>query len=74
MLRRSSLFALAVLFVVSAAAQAGEPVRLANNPALSPDGKWLAFDWAGDVWVVPTVGGAARPVTRHPARDGQPSF
>ena len=33
----------ALIFLV-ATAQVREPIRLANNPALSPDGKMLAFD------------------------------
>jgi tricorn protease len=62
------------LLVLSLPALAAEPIRLANNPSLSPDGKRLAFDWNGDVWVVPTAGGVARPLTLHPARDRQPKF
>ena len=53
---------------------AGEAIRLANHPALSPDGATLAFDWNGDVWSVPTAGGVARQLTRHPARDREPKF
>jgi Tol biopolymer transport system component len=54
--------------------QAGDVIRLANNPSLSPDGATLAFDWNGDVWTVPAMGGVARQLTRHPARDRQPKF
>lgn len=65
----------AVILGLSAlAACAREPIRLANNPALSPDGKLLAFDYLGDIWIVPTAGGAARPLTQHPAKDSQPKF
>lgn len=39
---------------------AREPIRLPNNPSLSPDCKMVAFDWNGDVWIVPTEGGTAR--------------
>jgi len=49
-------------------------IRLANNPGLSPDGKLLTFDWNGDVWIVPSTGGEARPLTTHPARDRDPKF
>src|SRR5262249_47097944 len=49
-------------------------VQLGNNPALSPDGSLLAFDWNGDVWVVPTKGGTARQLTQNPARDTEPRF
>ena len=51
-----------------------EPIRLAADPALSPDGKTLAFAWRGDVWLVPTAGGPARQLTQHPADDRQPAF
>jgi tricorn protease len=64
----------AAILLMSAACPAAEPLLLANNPALSPDGGTLAFDWNGDVWTVPSAGGVARPLTRHPARDRQPHF
>ncbi len=71
--------AVATALVLSAAtpaalAQSPESVRLVNDPALSPDGATIAFAWSGDIWLVPTAGGIARPLTRNPARDGQPSF
>ncbi len=53
---------------------AREPIRLPNNPALSPDGKLLAFDWHGDIWVASSGGGAARQLTTHPGKDSQPKF
>ncbi len=44
-----------------------------SSPALSPDGKWLAFshDYQGnvDVYVMPAEGGIARRLTHHPAID-----
>jgi tricorn protease len=60
--------------VALSSAQGGEAIRLANHPALSPDGKTLAFDWDGDVWSVATAGGVARRLTDHPARDREPRF
>ncbi len=51
-----------------------EPIQLASDPALSPDGKTLAFTWRGDIWLVPTNGGIARQLTQHPASDRQPTF
>src|SRR5262245_47751745 len=55
-------------FLIVATFAAGrEPIRLANNPALSPNGAELAFDWNGDIWSVPTVGGVAKQLTAHPA-------
>jgi tricorn protease len=64
----------ALLLAVPAAAQAGDPIHLANHPALSPDGATLAFDWNGDIWTVPVAGGVARQLTQHPARDREPKF
>ena len=51
-----------------------EPIRLANHPALSPQGEWLAFDWNGDVWLAPSGGGEAKQLTADDARDSQPKF
>ncbi len=68
-------WAACILLIVLASTAAGrEPIRLANNPALSPDGQWLAFDWNGDIWLAPSAGGAARQLTAHPGRDSQPKF
>ncbi len=72
MIRIRSLLVVVLFF--AAGASAGEPIRLANHPALSPDGKTLAFDHLGDIWAVPTAGGTARPLTRHPAKDVTPKF
>jgi len=63
---------LAVTFAVHAAAS--EPMRLAADPALSPDGETLAFVWRGDIWLAPVEGGTARSLTQHEASDRQPAF
>jgi tricorn protease len=68
-----SPFLIAASMALAAPAAAG-PIRLATSPALSPDGSTLAFSWAGDIWSVPVAGGVARPLTRHPGRDREPSF
>jgi len=68
---RSLVFLLA-LAVIPASAR--EPIRLPNNPALSPDGKTLAFDWNGDIWTVPIEGGTARALTTNTAKDTSPKF
>jgi tricorn protease len=70
---RRLIVALALLFSPTLL-DAAEPIRLANNPALSPDGSTLAFSWAGEIWLVPSEGGMARSITRHPSRDLQPRF
>lgn len=62
------------VLLMAAPASAKETLRLVNNPALSPDGSLLAFDWNGDVWTVPTRGGTARQITQNPSRDREPKF
>ena len=47
---------------------------MATAPALSPDGATLAFAWRGDIWLVASGGGVARPWSTHPGRDSQPHF
>lgn len=49
-----------------------ERVAYLRHPALSPDGRTLAFNWSGDIWTVPVEGGHARRLTVHPADDEQP--
>ena len=53
---------------------ADQPIQLADAPALSPDGRTVAFAYAGDIWAASTGGGTARRVTVHPATDGDPHF
>ncbi len=50
------------------------PALGARHPALSPDGDRLAFDWRGDIWIVPMEGGQARRVTDHIAHDAHPRW
>lgn len=48
------------------------PVVGARNLALSPDGERLAFSWQGDLWVCPSSGGRAVPITNHVEMDERP--
>ncbi len=51
-----------------------EPIFGARMPALSPDGKRIAFVWRGDVWVGDAKGGKAIPLTQHVEADAYPRF
>jgi tricorn protease len=59
---------------LAGAAAAQEPIRMARTPDVSPDGKLVAFSYLGDIWVVETIGGIARPVTMHKSHDISPVF
>jgi Tol biopolymer transport system component/C-terminal processing protease CtpA/Prc len=41
-------------------------------PAISPDGSQIAFTYKGDLYLVPSAGGTARPLTSHEAHDYMP--
>src|SRR5690606_33557356 len=60
--------------VLSQAATDSDPIQLASQPCLSPDGKTTVFEWRDDLWAVDTVVGRARRLTAHPARDSYPAF
>ena len=52
---------------------------LTRDPAVSPDGKFIAYasDRSGeslDIWVQPASGGQAVRLTTHPAEDHEPAF
>lgn len=73
--RRSLAFALFVssLACCSALAQLPPPkpapIVGARMPALSPDGKRLAFVYKGDIWVSDAAGGRATSLTRNTEMD-----
>ncbi|WP_193211960.1 S41 family peptidase [Luteolibacter marinus] len=59
--------------VQAAAPDPGE-ILMASWPTLSPDGKFVAFEWRDDLWSVPVGGGLAERLTAHPARDSFPHY
>src|SRR5687768_3306408 len=69
-----AILVLSVVATSALTADASEPVRLASDPALSPDGNVLVFAWRGDLWRVPSTGGTASALTTHPASDRSPLF
>lgn len=44
----------------------------ARYPAISPDGRQIAFTYKGDLYTVPSSGGEAQRITFHPAHDFMP--
>lgn len=53
-------------------ATAQDSPRWMRYPAISPDGKTIAFCYQGDIYSVPTEGGTATRLTTNPAYDYMP--
>jgi TolB protein len=45
-----------------------------TRPAISPDGRWIAFTMLGDVWVARADGMDLRNLTQTPGEDGYPAW
>jgi tricorn protease len=69
-LRRFLACALPALLALSLQAQ-DAPLWL-RYPAISPDGSEIVFSYKGDLFKVPSSGGAAQALTLHEARDFMP--
>lgn len=54
------------------AASAQSAPKWLRYPAISPDGKQIAFTYKGDIYLVPSNGGVATPLTFHSAYDYMP--
>src|SRR6266700_1962704 len=50
-----------LLFAFAGLAQ--DPALWLRYPAISPDGQTILFEYKGDIWSVPSVGGNAMPLT-----------
>ncbi|HEX8724178.1 MAG TPA: PDZ domain-containing protein [Gemmatimonadaceae bacterium] len=68
----SRLFALALLGAAFPAALAAQSTRLLHQPDVSA--KYVAFAYAGDIWLAPKDGGDARRVTSSPTVEADPHF
>ncbi len=64
----------AILLLVPITLHAQEPIRFARTPAISPDGKTVAFSYLGDLWSVDAKGGVAHHLTMHEKHDYNPVF
>jgi Tol biopolymer transport system component/C-terminal processing protease CtpA/Prc len=51
-----------------------KPIRGMNTPAVSPDGRMVAFVYQGDLWSVQATGGMASRLTVHQAHDTNPRY
>jgi tricorn protease len=60
--------------ILTTSLSAQEPIRFARSPAVSPDGKLVAFSYLGDLWLVDAKGGEAQHLTMHEKHDYNPVF
>lgn len=61
-----------VLICLAAPGSAEESPLWMRYPAISPDGNSIVFSYQGNIFKVGSQGGAAIPLTMHPAYDFQP--
>jgi len=65
------LFLISIITFAASALHAAEPLWL-RYPAISPDGKTIAFNYKGNIYTVGVNGGKARCLVDHPAYDYTP--
>jgi Tol biopolymer transport system component len=68
---KRSLYVLLLLSICSITFSQTEALWL-RYPSISPDGSKIAFTYKGDIYIVPSEGGAATPLTFHGAHDFMP--
>ena len=68
---RQSLLGM-LLLVAPTAIAAGQGTRFLRRPTVSHD--MVAFEYGGDLWIVPRAGGTARRLTSTPSAETDPSF
>ncbi len=68
-LMKKNFFSL-IIFLVPVILFAQEGPLWMRNPAISPDGKIIVFNYQGDLYTVDARGGEADILTYHPAWDG----
>ncbi len=62
----------ALLLCCAATIEAADTPLWLRYPAVSPDGKTIAFSYKGDLYTVPSSGGKAVQLTTHPKHDTHP--
>ena len=68
---RNFFLCLVLLFTAFGSSAQNNPLWL-RYPAISPDGKTIAFGYKGDIYKVDASGGNAIPLTIHEAQDMMP--
>ncbi len=63
-----------VVLSIALASLAQAPKPSLATPAISPDGKEIAFASGGDIWTVPASGGEGRLLISDPAEDSRPLY
>jgi tricorn protease len=69
-----NFFATLLLTLPLAFAQSQTPEPSLATPAISPDGKEIAFASGGDIWTAPAGGGDARLLISDPAEESRPLY
>lgn len=68
------LLLISLLFIISSFTSYAERPLWMRYPALSPDGKTIAFSYQGDLYIVPIEGGNAKPITHNIGYDFAPTW
>lgn len=66
------MFLAGVFLLLFSSLVAQETPLWTRNPAISPDGKTIAFCYKGDIFLVSSTGGQATQLTTHSAYDSHP--
>jgi tricorn protease len=62
------------LLLAGATSLAAQGAPSFAEPGISPDGSEIAFTSGGDIWTVPSTGGAARLLVAHSAHESRPLY
>ena len=73
---RRLLFCVVFCWVLIAGREAAAQAVLPSlsEPAISPDGREIAFVSGGDIWTVAGAGGEAHLLVTHPATESRPPY
>ena len=71
MTTRLKIFAILLSCLFGHSTLAQNSPQWMRYPAISPDGSQIVFTFKGDLYIVPSAGGAARQITFHEAHDYQ---